>query len=87
MNRTDELKMIVQELEVDLDKFYEKSNKAAGRRARKSLQNLKFKAQQIRSEIIEISDSDCDSYRSFETRLQNTHPDDPVEESGGSDDW
>ena len=39
------------ELEEDMEKFYEKGNKAAGTRARKQLQNLKKLAQEIRLEI------------------------------------
>lgn len=51
MSRIDEVKNLMSELEVDLQKFYEKGNKAAGTRARKQLQNLKKLAQEIRLEI------------------------------------
>ena len=51
MSRIDEVKNLMSELEVDLDKFYNKGNKAAGTRARKSLQDLKKLAQDIRLEI------------------------------------
>lgn len=39
------------ELEVDMEKFYDKGNKAAGTRARKQLQDLKKLSQEIRLEI------------------------------------
>ncbi len=51
MNRFHEVKALVDELEVDMDKFYNKSNKTAGTRARKSLQDLKKLAQDIRVDI------------------------------------
>ncbi|NBC26313.1 MAG: histone H1 [Bacteroidetes bacterium] len=54
MSRIDEVKNLMSELEVDLQKFYEKGNKAAGTRARKQLQNLKKLAQEIRLEIQDI---------------------------------
>lgn len=54
MSRIDEVKNLMTELEEDLDKFYEKGNKAAGTRARKQLQDLKKLAQDIRVEIQDI---------------------------------
>ena len=54
MSRIDEVKDLVSELEEDLQKFYEKGNKAAGTRARKGLQNLKKLSQEIRLEIQDI---------------------------------
>lgn len=53
MNRFHEIKSIVDTLEEDMDKFYNKGNKTAGTRARKSLQDLKKLAQDIRVEIQE----------------------------------
>ena len=38
-------------LEGDFEKFYEKSNQAAGTRVRKGMQDLKTLAQEIRSEV------------------------------------
>ena len=58
MSRMDEVKNLMSELEVDLDKFYNKGNKAAGTRARKSLQDLKKLAQDIRLEIQDIKNKD-----------------------------
>jgi len=57
MSRTDEIKDLVSEMEVDLNKFYEKGNKAAGTRARKHLQSLKKLAQEIRLEIQDIKNN------------------------------
>ena len=51
MSRVDEVRALVGELETELDKFYNKGNKAAGTRARKHLQSLKNLAQEIRLEI------------------------------------
>jgi 3-oxoacyl-[acyl-carrier-protein] synthase III len=53
MNRFNEIKAIVDQLEGDMDKFFDKSNKTAGTRARKSLQDLKTLAQEIRIQIQE----------------------------------
>ncbi|MDZ7717334.1 MAG: histone H1 [Balneolaceae bacterium] len=57
MSRIEEVKGLMTELEEDLDKFYEKGNKAAGTRARKQLQNLKKLAQDIRLEIQDIKNN------------------------------
>lgn len=51
MNRIEQLQSMVADLEADMDKFYEKGNKAAGTRARKQLQELKNVAQEVRLEI------------------------------------
>lgn len=51
MSRYDEMKDLLDELQPDISKFYNKGNKAAGTRARKTLQNIKKKAQEIRLEI------------------------------------
>ncbi len=58
MSRLNEVKSLVSELEVDLEKFYDKGNKAAGTRARKQLQELKKLSQDIRLEIQEIKNRD-----------------------------
>lgn len=57
MSRIEEVKSLVTELEEDLDKFYEKGNKAAGTRARKQLQDLKKLSQDIRLEIQDIKNN------------------------------
>ncbi|MDB5021412.1 MAG: histone [Pedobacter sp.] len=46
-----QLKDLVVSLEADADKFYNKSNSAAGTRLRKGLQDLKNLAQDIRLEV------------------------------------
>ncbi len=51
MNRFNEIKSLVDDLEVDMEKFYSKSNKNAGTRARKTLQDLKKLSQEIRVDI------------------------------------
>ena len=49
-----ELKKLVEELELDVVKFYEKGNKSAATRARKGLQDLKKLAQDLRIDIQEV---------------------------------
>lgn len=51
MSRNEEIKSLISDLEPDMEKFYEKENKAAGTRARKKLQELKKLSQEIRLEI------------------------------------
>lgn len=51
MEKYQELKELVAQLEDDFDKFYAKGNKAAGTRIRKAMQQLKQLAQAIRVEI------------------------------------
>ncbi|MBK9452305.1 MAG: histone H1 [Bacteroidetes bacterium] len=51
MSRFEQLKHLVMGLEGDFDKFYNKSNKAAGTRIRKGMQDLKVMAQDIRKEV------------------------------------
>lgn len=53
MSRYDEMSELLNQLEPDINKFYNKGNKAAGTRARKTLQEVKKKAQDIRLEIQE----------------------------------
>ncbi len=51
MSRFSEIKALVDQLDGDLDKFYNKANKTAGTRARKALQDLKKIAQEVRLDI------------------------------------
>lgn len=51
MDKVAYLKKLIEELEVDAEKFYSKSNKAASVRARKKLQEIKAQAQNIRMDI------------------------------------
>ena len=51
MSRFSEIKALVDQLDGDLDKFYNKDNKTAGTRARKALQDLKKIAQGVRLDI------------------------------------
>ena len=57
MNRIEQIQSMVADLEVDMNKFYEKGNKAAGTRARKQLQELKKVAQEVRLEIQDMKNS------------------------------
>lgn len=51
MSRVSDLQGLVDSVSAEMEKFYDKGNKAAGTRARKGLQDLKKLAQEIRLEI------------------------------------
>lgn len=51
MEKFNELKALVSNLEDDATKFYEKDNKAAGVRLRKGLQDIKAMAQSLRLDV------------------------------------
>lgn len=51
MKRFEQLKELVDSLEADFSKFYDKENSAAGTRVRKGMQELKNLAQEIRIEV------------------------------------
>lgn len=54
MSRFDDIKNVIESVEDDMSKFYDKGNKAAGTRARKGLQELRKLAQEVRLEIQDI---------------------------------
>jgi ABC-type Zn uptake system ZnuABC Zn-binding protein ZnuA len=54
MSRFDDIKNVIESVEDDMSKFYEKGNKAAGTGARKGLQELRKLAQEVRLEIQDI---------------------------------
>ncbi len=58
MKKFAEVKALVAALEADVDKFYTKSNSAAGTRVRKGMQDLKNLAQSIRLEVQETKNKD-----------------------------
>jgi hypothetical protein len=51
MEKFNELEKLVFEIKEDIVKFYEKGNKKAGVRVRKTLQEIKAMAQEIRKDI------------------------------------
>ncbi|MEQ8582975.1 MAG: histone H1 [Marinoscillum sp.] len=51
MKRFEQLKELVDSLEADFSKFYDKENSAAGTRVRKGMQELKNLSQEIRIEV------------------------------------
>jgi hypothetical protein len=51
MKRFEQLKNMVMAMEDDFEKFYDKSNQAAGTRVRKGMQDMKNLAQEIRIEV------------------------------------
>ena len=54
MNRFEQVKKLILDLEGDFDKFYDKKNQAAGTRIRKGMQELKNLGQEIRIEVQDI---------------------------------
>lgn len=54
MSRFEDIKNVIEGVEDDMSKFYNKGNKAAGTRARKGLQELRKLAQEVRLEIQDI---------------------------------
>lgn len=58
MEKFNELKTLIEGLEQDATKFYEKDNKAAGVRLRKGLQEIKAMAQAVRLEVSEKNKGD-----------------------------
>jgi len=51
MDNLEELKYMIEQLEIDLAKFYGKGNKAASIRARKMLQDIREQAVMIRKDV------------------------------------
>jgi len=54
MSKFRELQDLVLSFEKDFAKFYDKGNKSAGTRVRKSMNELKKKAQEVRKEVQEV---------------------------------
>ena len=57
MDRFGQVRGLVESLESDFEKFYDKGNQAAGTRVRKGMQELKNLAQDIRVEVQSIKNS------------------------------
>ncbi|MBE2279417.1 MAG: histone H1 [Ignavibacteriaceae bacterium] len=51
MDKYNELLKLVQEMEADFQKFYDKGQSAPGTRLRKGLNDLKKKAQELRLDV------------------------------------
>ncbi|MGI4022283.1 MAG: hypothetical protein ACRYFA_12320 [Janthinobacterium lividum] len=60
MKKFNEIKKLVESLDTDADKFYNKGNSAAGTRIRKGMQDLKNMAQAIRLEIQETKNTESE---------------------------
>lgn len=58
MDKFTELEQLVASMKEDVTKFYNKSNKAAGVRIRKTLQDVKALAQEIRKQVSEKNSED-----------------------------
>ncbi|GJQ32190.1 MAG: hypothetical protein HBSAPP04_10290 [Ignavibacteriaceae bacterium] len=57
MEQYNQLLKMVQDMEADFHKFYEKQQSAAGTRIRKSLSDLKKKAQELREGVQETKNA------------------------------
>ncbi len=57
MSQFSRVKSLVDSLEDDFSKFYDKGNQAAGTRVRKGMQELKNMAQEIRTDVQNIKNS------------------------------
>jgi len=53
MDIFNQLKELINEVEADAAKFYDKKNKAAGVRVRKAMQDIKKIAQEVRLDVSE----------------------------------
>jgi len=53
MNNIEQMKNLISQFEIDYNKFNEKHNKTAGTRARKTLQDIRNLAKDIRVKIME----------------------------------
>ncbi|WP_299290453.1 histone H1 [uncultured Mucilaginibacter sp.] len=60
MKKFEELKKLIESLEADADKFYNKGNSAAGTRIRKGMQDIKNIAQAIRLEIQDTKNAESE---------------------------
>ncbi len=69
MNRFQQIKEIIDRVEEDFGKFYEKNNKAAGTRIRKAMQELKNIATDIRKEVQNMKNAE-DASSNKETKKE-----------------
>ncbi len=53
MEKFEKVKQLISDIETDAGKFYNSNNSAAGTRVRKTMQDLKVLATEIRKEITE----------------------------------
>jgi len=61
MEQFEKIKKLILDSEEDFSKFYEKKNQAAGTRVRKTMQELKTLAQDIRKEVQDIKNEEEES--------------------------
>lgn len=57
MEKFNEIKELVAELEADVEKFYKKGNKSAAVRIRKAMQDIKNLAQELRVHVQETKNN------------------------------
>eukprot|EP00189_Rhodosorus_marinus_P009982 CAMPEP_0184738200 /NCGR_PEP_ID=MMETSP0315-20130426/917_1 /TAXON_ID=101924 /ORGANISM="Rhodosorus marinus, Strain UTEX LB 2760" /LENGTH=74 /DNA_ID=CAMNT_0027205817 /DNA_START=129 /DNA_END=351 /DNA_ORIENTATION=+ len=71
MDKVQQLKDLVEAISKDSDKFFNKNNKAAGVRARKSLQDVKKVAQELRVSIQMAKQEEAAAKRNNAEQEQN----------------
>ena len=69
MEKFEEIKALIEACNEDVDKFYVKGNKAAAVRIRKTMQDIKNLAQEVRIHVQETKNSLKYKYRSPKKRL------------------
>ena len=57
MDKFEEIKQIILDIESDVEKFYKKGNKSAAVRIRKAMQDIKSKAQELRIHVQETKNN------------------------------
>ena len=57
MEKYEEIKGLIAELEADVEKFYKNGNKSAGVRIRKAMQDVKNLAQELRVHVQETKNN------------------------------
>jgi|YNPMSStandDraft_2_1061718.scaffolds.fasta_scaffold00353_7 Sec-independent protein translocase protein TatA len=70
MNRFAQIKEIIDRVEEDFGKFYEKNNKAAGTRIRKAMQELKNLATEIRKEVQNMKNAEEENKKATQTKQE-----------------
>jgi phage tail tape-measure protein len=58
MEKFNNIKSLLESVEKDAESFYSKGNKSAGTRLRGAMQSLKQLAQEVRSEVQEIKNTE-----------------------------
>ena len=66
MEKFNQVKTLITQIEADADKFYNKGNSAAGTRLRKAMQRLKVLSTEVRKDVTAIKHRKLLNYRGKE---------------------